>query len=88
MMTSLDTRKAADGPGYQVHTDRPPGTNEKKATPMKIKDCDLRAVQGVFVLWGLLWQHIDKEQRISLCSRAGKVKTEEFTFSKGLVAHD
>lgn len=60
----------------------------KKATPMKIRARDLWAVHGVFVLWGLLWQHIDKEQRISRCSRAGKVKIEEFTSGKGLVAHD
>lgn len=26
----------------------------KKVTPVKIKDCDLQAVQGVFVLWDLI----------------------------------
>lgn len=52
MMTSLDTRRVTGGSGYQVQTDRPPANNEKKATPVKIKDCDLRAVQDVFVLWG------------------------------------
>ena len=88
MMTSLDTHKVTGDSGYQVQTDRPPGTNEKKATPMKIRAHDLWAVHGVFVLWGLLWPHIDKEQRVSHCSRAGKVKIEEFTSGKGLVAHD
>lgn len=35
---------------------------------MKIKDCSLQAVHGVFILCGLLWHHIDKEQETSHCS--------------------
>lgn len=51
MMTSLDTRRVTGGSAYQVQTDHQEPMR-KKATPVRIKDCDLQAVQGVLVLWG------------------------------------